>query len=307
MDNTEQQGHWVIEKLTEPFEEEVTLEKEIIEANKDLLLELLPVKDISEVNLFQLENFVLSDHEGIEAKKELKVFCMFLMVKILRAKGALKDDGKDFVHNLYLLGAWRERLQIALSDLEHFDEVTNWRHSMKAKSSLDMRYVLRREQYAEAMTTAESMWKKGSPRILPQMVNHLIQKYPALSRRTLHKELLPMAVQYSKTYVPNAPRTRNSDRKKAVSLQNPPKDNGKGAVFTISHYCEGCNHIEPMLSVKVGTPSQLAQLKPQMKCPQCGRLCQYLTQWPDGETNIDSYGDAQESIDAYNAEFLSKK
>lgn len=211
--------HWTITDLTEPFEDEFVSWEEILKAHETLLLELLPVTYIEEVNLFTLEDFVLSDHRGIDPKKELQVFCIYLMAEILHVKAALKDEKKDFLQNLYDLAEWRARYHIASLDLEHFDNQTEFRHRLRAQAFGDMADPQSKERYAEPKKKAESLWKKGNKKLIKQMTDHLITKYPDLSVRRLYRELLPLAKQYGKAWNPNA--SRHKKRHEEEPSQSP--------------------------------------------------------------------------------------
>jgi hypothetical protein len=210
-------NHWVIEDLEEELE---VLAEEVIEGNKELLLELLPVQDISEVNLGQIERVLFSDVEPkttTDFKKQLTLYIVYLLLKIDKAKKNLRNAESDHLHHIYLLAEFRARLSIATYDLKNFDSETDWRHEIKSRLAMTKRWVDRRKQYEEALSIADKLWSEGESFLRHEMANYLkTEVFPNLSYETLQEKLTPIAEKYGKMWDAKKSRKRKIEENKAA-------------------------------------------------------------------------------------------
>jgi len=306
----ENKDHPFITRFAEGFES--LTEHDIIERNKDLLLECqIETKDLSQITT-SLYDFAFSrEDEGIPSKKRLAVYCVWLILKIIETRRNLEDPAQDFVENIYHLASLREQYIAASYDREWFeDEGDAW---SKLKGRLDKRTGLEdtKKKCALAVEHAEGLWKNGDPRNLPQMMCYLREEYERLPYKTLHDMLKPVAEKYGRLYDPH------EGRGKRPVLENKPNmpieqgedaDPHKESFFTINHYCQNCEHSEPMLKVLVGTPVQETQVKKPILCPKCKKLCSYLTEWHDDNPTMEpTYNQSIESVRAYNKEYVTPK
>jgi hypothetical protein len=285
---TKEFNHWVIEGLKEPFEEEDVTPEQIIEANKYLLLEVLQLRDVSQINLYQMERYIFSDSEPKAAsdfKEELKVYCIYFMLQILKRKANLQNPEKDHLHNIYLLAEFRARLGIALHDLKNFDSETDWRHQLKSRYGIDKRWEQQKREYEQACGLASKLWSEGDNRLRHEMVEYLKGKYPTLSDRTLKNKLTPLAEQFEKIWNP-----QNARRRK---FKQP---------FRIDCICKDCSFTDTLITKEGFYPVEDSEEeKIPVKCPNCEKYCLYNVFWPydEEEFELDTL-QVQESIESFN-------
>jgi hypothetical protein len=199
-----------ITRLAEGFES--LTEHDIIERNKDLLLDCLQVKDLSQVTVSDLYDFSFSrEDETIPSKKRLAVYCVWLMLKIIETRRNLEDPAQDFITNIYQLASRREQYIAASYDLEWFENERDAWSKIKSSLGRGMGWKKEQEKCLPAVEEAIALWKNNDLRNLPEMLTHLLNKkeYKELPHKTLRAMLYPVAQKYKKLYDPKAPRTKN--------------------------------------------------------------------------------------------------
>ena len=198
----------LIKDYCEPSEKP---DEQILIENEDLILEHFQAGNLKSFKnskyRYKIEQAYFTYPEvndDEQAKKYLKIYRLWLLLRINQQKENFSNPHFDKVELAYHLSSYRRELSNTEWEIDNFDERLDWLHRIKCSAGGRKWHELKNSQYDEACKLAQEIWAKGDTCIRHEMATYLKNKFPKLSHKTLQKRLTPIAEKYGKNYDPKS-------------------------------------------------------------------------------------------------------